>query len=166
MNYIVTGTDFNGCTDTDTVFVEINSLPVVSAGTDHSVCFKSLTTLNGSGADTYTWDNSVDDGIPFSPASSATYIVWGTDVNGCQASDTVMIAVEHVDVTVSLIGVTLAANQKVQSKLIFEKNPKHSASIQHRHKLLNIKLFRQHMRQSPTISFSLLMGNRHSWHSD
>lgn len=111
MNYIVTGTDFNGCTDTDTVFVEINSLPVVSAGTDHSVCFKSLTTLNGSGADTYTWDNSVDDGIPFSPASSATYIVWGTDVNGCQASDTVMIAVEHVDVTVSLIGVTLAANQ-------------------------------------------------------
>jgi hypothetical protein len=111
MNYIVTGTDFNGCTDTDTVFVEIYSLPVVSAGTDQTICFKSLTTLNGSGADIYMWTNGVGNGTPFSPANSASYSVWGVDAHGCMDSDTVMVTVEFVDVTISTVGITLVANQ-------------------------------------------------------
>ncbi len=70
---IVTGTDGNGCEDTDTMAVTVNPLPVVGAGNDIAVCANDSVTLNGSGASTYTWDNGVTDGVPFLPAATATY---------------------------------------------------------------------------------------------
>ncbi|MCE3295087.1 MAG: hypothetical protein K0R65_801, partial [Crocinitomicaceae bacterium] len=91
--YTVTGTDVNGCQNTDQVTISVNSLPVVDAGTDAAICENGTITLSGSGAVSYSWDNGVTDGIAFNPASSATYTVTGTDANGCQNTDAVTVTV-------------------------------------------------------------------------
>ena len=89
--YIVTGTDSIGCMENDTITVTVNQLPNVSAGTDFSVCEGNNITLAGQGADTYTWNNGVMDNVPFEPTSTETYIVTGTDANGCIKNDTVIV---------------------------------------------------------------------------
>jgi hypothetical protein len=38
ITYTVTGTDLNGCTDTDQVDVTVNALPIVDAGANQTVC--------------------------------------------------------------------------------------------------------------------------------
>jgi len=91
--YTVTGTDVNGCQNTDQVIVIVNALPTVNAGIDQSVCTGTAVTLSGSGATSYTWDNGVTNGTPFTPLSTTTYTVTGTDVNGCQNTDQVIVIV-------------------------------------------------------------------------
>ncbi|MGL5892398.1 MAG: T9SS type A sorting domain-containing protein, partial [Bacteroidia bacterium] len=93
--YTVTGTGSNGCTNTATVSVTVNPLPNVSytVAPDDSVCAGTAVTCSGTGASTYVWSNSLSDGVPFTPATSGSYVVTGTDVNGCSASDTVQLVV-------------------------------------------------------------------------
>lgn len=91
--YTVTGTDANGCVNTDQVSVTVNPLPVVSAGPDQAICIGTSATLSGSGASTYTWNNGVSNGVSFSPAITNTYTVTGTDVNGCVNTDQVTVTV-------------------------------------------------------------------------
>lgn len=91
--YTVTGTDANGCVNTDQVVVTVNPLPTVVAGPDEIICIGATVTLSGSGASTYTWDNGVTNGITFSPVTSATYTVTGTDLNGCINTDQVLVTV-------------------------------------------------------------------------
>lgn len=91
--YTVTGTDANGCQGTDQVVVTVNPLPVVDAGSPQSVCQGSAVTLNGSGAVSYTWNNGVTNGVAFTPGSTQTYTVTGTNANGCTNTDQVTITV-------------------------------------------------------------------------
>jgi hypothetical protein len=64
-------------------------------------------TLSGSGASSYAWDNGVTNGVAFSPGSTTTYTVTGTDGNGCQNTDTVTITVNP------LATVDAGANQTI-----------------------------------------------------
>jgi gliding motility-associated-like protein len=96
--YTVTGTDVNGCVNTDQVVVTVNPLPIVAAGPDEIICIGASVTLSGSGASTYTWDNGVTNGITFSPVTTATYTVTGTDVNGCINTDQVLVTVNPLPV--------------------------------------------------------------------
>jgi hypothetical protein len=91
--YAVTGTDINGCFNTDQVLVSFNTLPVVSAGLDQTICDGSSVILSGSGALNYTWDNGVTNGASFIPVSNTTYAVTGTDINGCFNTDQVLVTV-------------------------------------------------------------------------
>ncbi len=91
--YTVTGTDANGCSNTDQVNVNVNALPNVSAGSDQTICEGTSVTLNGSGASTYSWNNGVNNGIAFTINSSQSYTVTGTDANGCSNTDQVDITV-------------------------------------------------------------------------
>jgi hypothetical protein len=91
--YTVSGTDANGCVNTDNVVVTVNPLPTVSAGFDQMICAGTPITLNGSGATTYSWNNGVSNGVAFSPAASNTYTVTGTNSNGCTNSDAVFVMV-------------------------------------------------------------------------
>lgn len=87
------------CSQTISQFavVTVYPLPVVDAGTDQVLCTPngnspSDVTLNGSGADTYTWDNGVTNGVTFTPPSGTTlYTVTGTDINGCTDTDVMSI---------------------------------------------------------------------------
>ena len=93
-NYSVTVTDANNCTVTQSITILEPTALIVSAGLDDTICTGGSVTLNGSGADTYIWDNNlVTDAIPFSPTATATYTVTGTDANGCSATDQVVVTV-------------------------------------------------------------------------
>ena len=82
--YTVTGTNANGCTNTATRIITVNPLPIVTAtSTAAAVCTGSSVTLTGGGASTYTWDNNVMDAVSFVPTATTTYMVTGTDANGC-----------------------------------------------------------------------------------
>ena len=81
-------------TDQITVNLAGGGLPNVIANTsNNNVCIGDSVILSGSGALTYSWDNGVIDGVAFYPTSSNTYIVTGTDVNGCTNTDTISISV-------------------------------------------------------------------------
>lgn len=85
INYTVTGTDANGCQNTAQRTITVNALPNVGSTTTNSViCFGFTTSLNGTGANTYTWTSGVSNGVAFSPTITTNYTVSGTDLNGCQ----------------------------------------------------------------------------------
>jgi PKD repeat protein len=91
--YVVTGYYQVNCADTDTVFIEVLPAPVVNAGNDQMVCQGTTVTLTATGADQYNWTGSVSNGGSFIPPSTASYIVTGEDVNGCEDQDTVIVTV-------------------------------------------------------------------------
>lgn len=100
--YTVTGTDANGCMNTDNTLVTVNTLPTVVGNTTATeVCDGSQVTLSGSGADSYTWTGSVTDNAAFTPTGSATYTVTGTDVNGCMNTDTTTVLVNPLPTVVA-----------------------------------------------------------------
>ncbi len=94
--YTVTGTDAGGCQNTDQVTVNVGVNPVVDAGLAQSICAGASVTLSGSGAVSYTWDNSVTDGVAFTPAGTQTYTVTGSDIAGCSATDQVTVTVDPI----------------------------------------------------------------------
>ncbi len=94
--YTVIGTNTStGCQNTDSIQITVNPLPNVNAGNDQTTCNGQSVTLNASGATTYSWNNSVTNNSVFTPTATNTYIVVGTDANGCQDSDTVNVTVHQ-----------------------------------------------------------------------
>lgn len=93
--FTVTGTDANSCSDTAQITITVNPLPTISANVSPSltICNGDSVVLSGSGANSYTWDNGVTDGVSFVPTATTTYTVIGQDANGCTNSDTVTITV-------------------------------------------------------------------------
>ncbi|WP_186279978.1 gliding motility-associated C-terminal domain-containing protein [Fluviicola chungangensis] len=111
--YTVVGTAANGCTDTDDVLVTVNTTIPVNAGADQAVCIGQSVTLSGSGAQTYTWDNGVTNGVSFAPASTMTYTVTGTDANGCTGTDQILVTVNPLPVVDAGINQTVCSGQSV-----------------------------------------------------
>jgi gliding motility-associated-like protein len=89
----VTATDNIGNVCTATTTVVVNPLPIVSAGIDQSTCLGGLVTLAGSGANTYQWTGGVQNGVAFSPSSTNSYTVTGTDINNCINTDDVTVSI-------------------------------------------------------------------------
>jgi hypothetical protein len=111
--YTVTGTDVNGCVNTDQVTVTVNPLPVVNAGADITVCAGTPVTLSGSGAATYTWDNGITNGVAFTPTATTTYTVTGTNANGCVSVDSVVVTVNPLPVVDAGADITVCAGTPV-----------------------------------------------------
>ncbi len=97
--YTVTGTDLNGCVNTDVVQVNVNPLPNVQAGPDLTVCSDEYIVLSASGGSNYSWDNNVTNNVGFQQApGTMVYTVVGTDTNGCAASDQLIVTVNALPV--------------------------------------------------------------------
>jgi hypothetical protein len=94
--YTLTGTDDNGCVNTDDVTVNVNPSPPVDAGPDVSICNGDGLTLTGTGAGiggTYDWSDGIADGTSFVPLVTTTYTVTGTSENGCISTDDITVTV-------------------------------------------------------------------------
>ena len=95
MNYTVTGTDANGCVDTDVVQVTVNSLPTVNAGANQTICLGASALISATGAVSYSWNHGLGAGVSHAvfPLVTRWYTVTGIDVNGCENMDAVRILV-------------------------------------------------------------------------
>ncbi|NBV91146.1 MAG: hypothetical protein EBR91_03140 [Flavobacteriia bacterium] len=115
--YTLTGTNTNGCAGiwngTDQVTVTVNPLPTVSAGNNQSVCAGSPVTLSGSGASTYSWNNGVQNGVPFTPNATQTYTVTGTDANGCSNTAQVTLTLNPIPTVSAGSNQTVCAGTQV-----------------------------------------------------
>jgi uncharacterized delta-60 repeat protein len=102
--YTVTGTDINGCSNTDMVTVFVDPLPNVSAGVDTAVCIGSSIQLQATGASTYNWaanatlSSTIISNPIADPTTPQTYFVTGTDGNGCQNSAQVMVDINPLPI--------------------------------------------------------------------
>jgi gliding motility-associated-like protein len=112
-NYTVTGTSAEGCINTDQVLVTVNPLPTVSAGGNQIVCAGTPVTLSGSGADSYSWNIGVSDGVAFIPTITANYTVTGTAANGCIATDQVTVTVNSLPIVSGGVNQTVCAGTAV-----------------------------------------------------
>ena len=100
--YIVTGTDANGCSSSDTVNVFVNPLPAVDAGPASSICLGDTAQLDASGANSYNWSPSgslsnaaISNPLAF-PTVNTTYTVVATDTNGCVNTDSVVVTINSL----------------------------------------------------------------------
>lgn len=92
------------CTSTSVVTVTVNPLPIVDAGANVSICNGGTTTLNGSGATTYSWSpggtlsSTTVSNPTASPFVTTTYTLVGTDANGCSSTDNVVVTVNPIPI--------------------------------------------------------------------
>ena len=103
--FVVTVTDANGCTGTDTVVVSQEATPNTWAGQDQTItAVGDSVQLMGSGAATYTWSpatglsctNCPDPKA--SPAVTTTYTCTGINAAGCSRDDQVTVIVNIVGI--------------------------------------------------------------------
>jgi gliding motility-associated-like protein len=117
----VTVTDQHLCQSTDDIEVtHFNELPpVVNAGPDDAICFGESYTLSASiddGNTLFDWSNDlilVNNGEPFTPSESGTYIVIGTSITTqCRSTDTMNLIVNSLPtVTISSPDTVLCAGE-------------------------------------------------------
>ena len=99
--YVVTYTAPSS--DTATTSISIDSIPVVSAGSDVAICTGNSTVLTASGATTYSWSTGqTGASITVDPTTNTTYTVTGFN-GACSATDSVDVTV-HPLPTVSISG--------------------------------------------------------------
>ena len=96
--YVVTCTDINNCVSTASVTVTVYQLPtIITTATPTTICAGTNSTLNASGASTYTWNNGLGVGATkiVSPATTTTYMVTGTDGNNCTNTANIIVTVNQ-----------------------------------------------------------------------
>ncbi len=110
--YSVVALDPSGCFDADTIAVTTNVPAVVTVSQDTAICIGGTATLTATGASSYLWsNNSTGQTITVSPTTNTAYYATGTDTNGCQASDLVIVTIlpaSNAQFTSSLVGVTVS----------------------------------------------------------
>jgi CHU_C Type IX secretion signal domain len=112
--YTVTGTDANGCQNTDQVSVTVFPQPVVTASATSPIIECQTAQLTASGLVSYNWINTAGPDASIAtpnasttdvgPLSNATYAVAGLDANGCAGGASVSVSVNPI--TVSIVNAT------------------------------------------------------------
>lgn len=100
-NYVVTGSDMNGCMNSDTVCITVIAAPTVDAGTNINICTGDTTQLNGSSTTGYSWSpgatlsNTAIANPDAFPSGDTWYYL--TAVNGtCSSTDSVQVVVNSL----------------------------------------------------------------------
>jgi hypothetical protein len=96
--YTVTGASSSGCSSFVTSTVTINPAPVVTVNSD-AICIGASTTLNASGATTYSWIPAIGlsattgSSVNANPSTTTIYTVTGTTSFGCTSFATSTVTV-------------------------------------------------------------------------
>ncbi len=117
--YIVTVTNDNGCTASDSVTVTVQQTPVADAGQDVAICAGQTVQLNASGGNSYSWqpvgslsNPTIPDPVA-SPSFTTTYYV--TVSNGqCQDVDSVTVTVFPLPNIYAGEDTTITSGQSIQ----------------------------------------------------
>ncbi|HKR05231.1 MAG TPA: gliding motility-associated C-terminal domain-containing protein [Bacteroidia bacterium] len=128
--YILTGTNGFSCSNSDTITITVNPLPLVqiTAAPLDSICVGDTLTLTATGATNYTWsilggpNIGTGSSIQVSPVTATTYVVVGTDGSLCTNSDTITIIVNPA-ATLSSISGTLSVCPGVTGVQYWVNNP-------------------------------------------
>ena len=112
--YTVTGTDANGCQNTDQVTVTVFPQPNVIAGATSPIIECQTAQLTAGGLVSYNWVNTAGPDATIvtpnsantdvGPLANSTYTVSGIDANGCAGSATISVVVNPI--TVSIVNAT------------------------------------------------------------
>ncbi len=112
--YTVTGTDANGCQNTDQVTVTVFPQPNVTASSTSPIIECQTAQLTATGLVSYNWVNTAGVDVTIAtpnasstnvgPLANATYAVAGLDANGCAGGATVSVVVNPI--TVSIVNAT------------------------------------------------------------
>lgn len=91
---VVTNT-LNGCSNTETVNINVNSLPTLAITGNTNICKGSTSTLTASGATSYTWNSGANTtSISVTPTITTTYTVTGDNGAGsCIASLPITVSI-------------------------------------------------------------------------
>ncbi|MBI4645132.1 MAG: hypothetical protein HY738_00710, partial [Bacteroidia bacterium] len=113
-NYTITVTDGNGCSDTETNDVTVNSLPVADAGSDVSIPYGTSTTIDGaasggSGSYSFSWspvdsllNATIEDPTTVNLELSTVFTLTVTDITtSCQNTDQMTVTVTGGALTVN-----------------------------------------------------------------
>ena len=97
---VVTYTNSNGCSATATITVNAN--PTANAGLDITTCVGGNVTLSGAATNgaapyTYSWNNSVQNGVPFVALTNSTYTLSVSDGNGCTNTDQMTLTTNSIN---------------------------------------------------------------------
>jgi gliding motility-associated-like protein len=84
------------CASVYNMTVEVFSAPLIDAGNNVTICTGSSVQLNASGGAQYSWTNGIQNGQSFLPIQTQVYYVTGTDANGCEAADSVIVTLVPV----------------------------------------------------------------------
>lgn len=101
-SYVLTAHNQWGCIDQDLMRIEVRPMPIISYGTDASICQEQTVPLFATGADNYAWSPTTwlsDAGIAnpmASPMQTTTYRVIGTTEYGCADTGFVTINVTEL----------------------------------------------------------------------
>lgn len=93
-------TNANGCKDTVVRNVTVFPLPAISAGLDTVICVGDAATLLATGGVDYTWNanptlSCTNCPNPVAtPAAATSYVVVGTDANGCSNRDSIRVSLQ------------------------------------------------------------------------
>lgn len=103
--------------NSDTFVYNINVVQTqVNAGPDVDVCPNTAITLTASGSGPlgqYIWSNNIQNGVPFIPVASGTYTVTGTDINGCESTDDLVVTVNPNPVIEAGSNITVCAGTPI-----------------------------------------------------
>lgn len=105
--YFIIVTTAAGCTATDSITINVNPIPTMTANAaDALICIGNGTIISAASPNvlSYSWSPSADITNPISSATTASpknttnYIVEGTDSNGCKVRDSVLVSVKQLPV--------------------------------------------------------------------
>ncbi|MBK8144869.1 MAG: PKD domain-containing protein [Bacteroidetes bacterium] len=96
--YTVVGTDANLCSNSATMLLTVQALPNVTVASivpNDSICSGTAVTMSGAGALSYLWSGPqpIINASPFNANITGTYILTGTDANGCSNSTSALLTV-------------------------------------------------------------------------
>ena len=104
--YYVTVSDNSGCSGVSQITISMYPLPSVNAGNNVSICNGNSTSLMATGALSYVWSPanglSLTTGsiVTANPSVNTTYVVTGTNTNGCTNTDNVVVTVTSTPIPI------------------------------------------------------------------
>jgi len=82
--YSVIGTSASGCTNSASLTITVNPVPVINIGGPGLICAGTNAILTATGANSYLWNTiAITNTLSVSPSMTTTYSVIGTSIGGC-----------------------------------------------------------------------------------